>query len=208
MQYDDRGYIRAIRIERVQQQAKRLNVMDAQTRQEFFKEANAVRLKTPQLLGKRAQDALSLLLTWAIATEWCDYDEWLPPVAQEEMLECFCDEALSGIVIEQAPFRKKRSKFTDKAYEIAKPLLLSFRDAQGIPNNQPLTIDQGREAWSKIAQTAEWKRLVTRHARAEIGRLTTKKGHDMSISIQYQTVASSRTLRAGATNRWKEEFGG
>jgi hypothetical protein len=172
--------------------------------QDYLKEARAIEMKNPQMRDRRAKDAMSALLHWAIASEWCNYNEWLSPVEQEEMLNCFYDDALDGIIIEQAPFKKKRSKFTDKAYEIAKPHLLNFRQAQGIPNNQPLTGDQGREAWSKITSTPKWKRLVTQHAKEQIKKLTTDKDY----SIQYQVLASSRTLRVGADNRWKEEFSG
>lgn len=204
LQFDGAGNIRAVTPEEAQQHAERLKAMDDQ----FWIEAKAIREKNRHLLGKRARDAMSMLFAWAVATGWCDYGEWISPPEQEEMLDCFCDEVPIGIIVEQAPFRKKRSKLHDKAYEIAKPHLLSFREAQGVPNNRPLTPGQGREIWDKITPTPEWRRLVTQHAKVKVKRLTTKKGHDMSISIQYQIVASSRTLRVGADYRWKEEFGG
>jgi hypothetical protein len=204
LQFDEASNIRAVTVEEAQRYAEELNSADDQV----WTEIKAVHLKNRRLLGKRARDAMGMLFAWAIATEWCAYGEWISPLGQEEMLECFCDEALSGIIVEQAPFRKKRSRLTDKAYDIAKPHLLSFRQTRSIPNNQPLTPEQGRQIWPVIMSTPRWKRVVTQHAKTKIERLTTEKGYDMSISVQYQMVASSRTLRVGADNRWKEEFGG
>jgi hypothetical protein len=204
LMFDGQGNICGWTPERHQQWLAEIQAQGNEAIQDYLKEARAIEMKNPQMRGKESKDALSGLLHWAIASEWCNYNEWLSPVEQAEMLECFYDEALSGIIVEQTPFRKARSGFVDKAYEVAKPYLLSFREAQGIPNNQTLTKDQGRQIWPKIIADPKWKKIVRRHAEREFKRLA----FVIPRTIQEQMAASSKTLRNGAGNRWDNEFSG
>lgn len=186
---DEQGHMTVVTPEQFKQEVSQLEAQGDGAVKDYLQKIKAVRAKNRRIVrNKRAADAITMLFAWAIATEWCDYNESLSPEEQREMLETFCDEALQGI--KQTRIRKARYVIITKAYDFAKPYLIRFRKKRGIPNNKPLSEEQGKEVWREIASKQGWKRLVKQKEK--------KSGKNER--------ESHRALRAGVNSRWREEF--
>src|SRR5262249_36753801 len=129
--FNDQGAICAVPIDQAQQHSETLREMSDQDRDAYLREAGRVRDLNPKLLKKTAIDAMTALLTWAIAVGECEYGEWLTPRDQRDLLELFYWDAFDGI--KEIKLQKQRYEIHDQAYEFAKPYLERYRKARGIP---------------------------------------------------------------------------
>jgi hypothetical protein len=124
-----------------------------------FKDAQpSVRANKRILRNERVQDALNVLLVWAIHDKQAAYDEPLFLDDQKQILNNF--SLLIFDAIKQTENKKQQYVTTTKAYNWIKPQMSSFREEHGIPNDKRLPDKLSRKFWASIKKQKRWQSLV------------------------------------------------